>query len=125
MATTSSSLPTAQQQPAGGTLTNPEAVQNTSVWQSSGSIGPFFAVMSVLILLSILSCMLGKICTRETVSPLESIKGRGCLGWVKRKFRRCMPDGDVEVGIKMMAICKGRKNDGNVKDGEVQHPPQP
>jgi hypothetical protein len=36
-----------------------------------------------------------------------------------------MPGGDVEVGIKMMAICKGRKNDGNVKDGEVQHPPQP
>ncbi|XP_030940931.1 uncharacterized protein LOC126703243 [Quercus robur] len=124
MATTSPSLPM-QQQPAGETLTyNPVAVpNNNAAWSSSGSIGPFFAVMSVLTVLAILSCLLGRMCTKEAVTPLESIKDSGCLGWVKRKCRQSMSC-DVKVGMKMMAFGKGR-NDCNVKDGEVQQLPQP
>lgn len=128
METPSPLLP--QQQQQGETLTNPEAVRSSSAWHSSGSIGPFFAVISVLTLLSILSCVLGRMCrTRGAVTdhPLESIRDRGCLcfGWLKRKCRRCIDvDGAVEGGAKrMMAFGKQRDDIAKVEDGDqVQHP---
>jgi hypothetical protein len=108
-------------------MSNPEAVPSSSAWHSSGSIGPFFAVISVLALLAILSCVLGRMCTRGggsgAVTPVECVRDRGFFGWVRRKFRRCMV-GAAEGGAKMMAF---RKEIGKqVEDGgELQHPPQP
>ncbi|KAF5469231.1 hypothetical protein F2P56_013320 [Juglans regia] len=127
MATTSASLPE-QQQPAGETLMTPEVASSSSssssAWHSSGSLGPFFVVMSVLTVLAIISCLLGKRCTKRAASPMESIGDRDCFGWVKRiKCRppRCI-SGDVEIGAKIMGFGKG-KNDVKVKDGENQLPP--
>ncbi|KAK3040202.1 hypothetical protein RJ639_028914 [Escallonia herrerae] len=96
MATTSSSLPEEQpllDQP----VTSPGGV-SSAAWHSSGSIGPFFAVKSVLTVLAIISCVIGRICRSRTASPLESVKDRGCCGWVKLKFGRCMAAGDAELG---------------------------
>ncbi|KAB1212726.1 hypothetical protein CJ030_MR5G009768 [Morella rubra] len=124
MATTSSALPEQQQQQPGETLTSPQAV-TTNAWQSSGSIGPFFAVISVLTVLAILSCVLGRLCARrarDSVTPLEIVSDAGCFGWAKRKCRQCMA-GDVDVGAKTMAFGR-ESNDCKVKDGDVQHPPQ-
>ncbi|KAJ7956554.1 putative Transmembrane protein [Quillaja saponaria] len=128
MATTSPSIlqPEQQEPSTGETLTNyPQAVPTTSgVSGTSGSIGPFFAVISVLTVLAILSCYLGRICSRKAVTPLDSIKDRGCLGWVKRI--RCRPPcvgGDVEVGPSVMALGEA-KSDARVKDGEA-HQQQP
>ncbi|XP_022137289.1 uncharacterized protein LOC111008787 [Momordica charantia] len=94
MATASSSplLPDQQQTPAGGG------------GQSSGSIGPFFAVISVLTLLSILSCFLGRICSRGSEeTPLQS---RNCLRSLKGQLqRRCVKD--VEVGVKGIDLGDG------------------
>ncbi|KAI4335837.1 hypothetical protein L6164_014444 [Bauhinia variegata] len=107
MATAASSIlqPQQQQQGAGETLTsNPEAASTPSAWQSSGSIGPFFAVISVLAVLAVLSCYLGRMWNRTAPTSLEGIQNRGCLGWVKTKCRQCIAR-DVEH-------CK-------VKHGEV------
>ncbi|XP_059638716.1 uncharacterized protein LOC132280990 [Cornus florida] len=104
MATTSPSLPE-QQQPQ-EVVPNPETVPSSSR-QSSGSIGPFFAVISVLAVLTVISCFLGRICARRTVTPLESISHGDCFGWVKRKCSR----GVACVGSKAMAAEKG-SNDG-------------
>ncbi|XP_040997216.1 uncharacterized protein LOC121243202 [Juglans microcarpa x Juglans regia] len=125
MATTSASLPE-QQQPAGETLMTPEVASSSSssssAWHSSGSLGPFFVVMSVLTVLAIISCLLGKRCTKRAASPMESIGDRDFFGWVKRKCRpRCI-SGDVEIGAKIMGFGK-EKNGVNVKDGENQLPP--
>ncbi|KAG7944433.1 hypothetical protein I3843_15G102400 [Carya illinoinensis] len=125
MATTSASLP--EQQQPGETLMSPgvasSSSSSSSAWHSSGSLGPFFAVMSVLTVLAIISCVLGKRCTERAASSMESIGDRDIFGWVKRKCRpRCI-SGDVEIGAKIMGFGKG-KNDVKVKDGENQPPPQ-
>ncbi|KAL6175366.1 hypothetical protein ACLB2K_052007 [Fragaria x ananassa] len=110
MATTSQTLP--NYQPAGESLSTnpiPEAVPISS----SGSIGPFFAVISVLTILAFLSCVLGRILTRDQVVliPLEGIRDqRSCFAWLKRKCRfRCLsgdhcPHPDVEVGSTKVKV---------------------
>lgn len=123
MASVFSALP-GQQQPAGEIeQPNPQAVSsNNGSHYSSGSIGPFFAVISVLAVLSILACIMGRLCTSGEVSPLDNIRYRGCLGLVKRKWRWCK-SGDVEVGAKVMGWDEERQ-DGKTKGVEGQHPPQ-
>lgn len=77
-----------------------------------GSIGPFFGVMSVLTVVCIISCFLGKCCGRGgggVETPLDSIKG----GWVRRRWRRCIA-GDVEGGAKVVSF-------GDDKDVHLQH----
>nr|GMC73837.1 transmembrane protein [Ipomoea batatas]GME15775.1 transmembrane protein [Ipomoea batatas]GME19404.1 transmembrane protein [Ipomoea batatas] len=70
-------------------------------WHSSGSIRPFFAVISVLTLLAILSCVLGRICrnrrrqlSSSTPPPLDCVKQKGCHGWMRRWW---LVDGGNEV----------------------------
>lgn len=128
MASAATALLPQQQQQGEVEASNSEAVSRSA---SSGSVGPFFAVMSILTVLAIISCVLGRICSRRrgriiVESPLDSIKGRGCLGWLKRRCRRCM-DGEVEAGAKVMACSEDRNNDVNnkAKDGtQVPDPPQ-
>uniref|UniRef100_A0A5B7BIH1 Uncharacterized protein n=1 Tax=Davidia involucrata TaxID=16924 RepID=A0A5B7BIH1_DAVIN len=116
MATTSASLPE-QQQPE-EVVPNPEAASSTSAYHSSGSIGPFFAVISVLPVLSILSCVLGRICTRRAAAtPLESIQHRGFFGWVKRKCSHCMHGDDDEVLGAKAVVAEKEGNDGKAQDG--------
>lgn len=98
MATTSTSLPQDQQQQQDQAVPNAdESVPNSTWHYSSGSIGPFFAVISVLAVLAILSCILGRICSRRSSRPLENINNRGLFGWVKRKWGKCIGCGHVEV----------------------------
>ena len=129
--TSSSTLPPEQQQAGvvGQTsTTTAEGVPNPSNWQSSGSICPFLAVISVLAILAVLSCYLGRRWKRiRAPTPLESIEDRGLFGIVRRMFRQCV-DRDVEVGTdgaKVM-VCDEEKHDCKVNDGEVpqQNPPQ-
>ncbi|KAJ4713308.1 Alpha-protein kinase 1-like, partial [Melia azedarach] len=119
MASAASLLP--QQQQQGEAEANPEAVSRSA---SSGSIGPFFAVISVLAVLAIISCVLGRICSRRRAveSPLESIKYRGCWGWFRRRCRRCMA-GEVEAGARVMACGEVKTNDVNKAQEQAQ--PQP
>ncbi|KAL3374768.1 hypothetical protein AABB24_006326 [Solanum stoloniferum] len=77
MANTDSTIWPNEQQPQ-QSVPYPEAVPN-SAWHSSGSIGPFFAVISVLTILAILSCLVGRYCrNQERATPLHSIKQRDC-----------------------------------------------
>ncbi|GMI78240.1 hypothetical protein HRI_001493300 [Hibiscus trionum] len=110
MASSLSSIPLqaqAQEQAAAGS--------NTS--STSGSIGPFLAVISVLTFLAVLSCIVGRICIRRramagavAVTPLDTIKHGGCLGWLKLKCRRCMAGEVVEVGAKVMSFGDDKSN---------------
>ncbi|KAK2422283.1 hypothetical protein P8452_52005 [Trifolium repens] len=123
-ATFSSLLQPEQQQLSSGEESKISPPSSSSAWQSSGSIGPFFAVIIVLTILAVLSCYLSRMCNRGELTPLESIKGRGCFGWLKRRCRDCMGR-DVEiggVGAKVM-VCDDQEeeNDCKVKDiGDVQ-----
>lgn len=121
MATIFPSSPTfpGQQQPAGeSVVANPEAVASSSTsssgWHSSGSIGPFFGVISVLTILAIISCVVGRIYSRRVAAntPLDTIKQRSCSGWVKRQFGQCTEGIPVKVawGRKVMTVWR--------KDGE-------
>ncbi|KAJ1428138.1 putative transmembrane protein [Sesbania bispinosa] len=118
-AASSSILQPEQQQEGAG-----ETVPSSGAWQSSGSIGPFFAVISVLTVLAVLSCYFSRMWNRRAPTPLESIKGRGCFGWVKRRCRQFIAR-DVEVGgvgAKVMVFDHLEENDCKVKDGhDVPH----
>ncbi|PSS08298.1 Protein spire 2 like [Actinidia chinensis var. chinensis] len=72
-----------------------------SSWHSSGSIGPFFAVISVLAVLAILSCVLGRIFTARAATPSETIKQRGFFGCLKGRWR-WRTGGDAGIGVKVM-----------------------
>ncbi|OAY50206.1 uncharacterized protein LOC110614252 [Manihot esculenta] len=126
------SLP-GQQPPAAGDFQQPSIPQVVSTSSnsahSSGSIGPFFGVISVLAFLAILSCVVGRICSRRAVAPLATFNGRGCLRWVKRRRSQWCRGGDAEMGAnKVMAIGNQEKKDGNkVKESDEvdqQLPPQ-
>ncbi|KAJ4961878.1 hypothetical protein NE237_021788 [Protea cynaroides] len=84
-----------QQQP----VIYPEAVSNSG-WHNSGSLGPFFAVISIITVLAVISCILGRVCVGREVHPLENIKHRGWSGWLRCRW--CV-SGDVEVGAKVVA----------------------
>ncbi|TXG51537.1 hypothetical protein EZV62_024061 [Acer yangbiense] len=101
-------LPNVQQQPVEA---NSQGVSSGGDSSSTGSIGPFFAVISVLTLFAIISCVLGRYCRHRGAveTPLDSIKGGSCLGWVKRRWRRCMA-GEVEAGAKVMAFGEDKNH---------------
>ncbi|KDP20062.1 hypothetical protein JCGZ_05831 [Jatropha curcas] len=128
MASVIQSLPGQQPPPMAGEIEQPAS--SSSSWHSSGSIGPFFGVISVLAVLAILSCILGRVCSRRAVAPpppqLDNrFKHRGYLGWwMKRKNRWCR-GGDVEVGANNKVMALGDQ-DCKAEDGEVhdQQPPQ-
>ncbi|CAK9147859.1 unnamed protein product [Ilex paraguariensis] len=111
MATESSPLPEEQQ--SQDTVPNPEAVSSSA---ASGSIGPFFAVISVLTVLAILSCILSRICKRRVVTPLESIKHVGCFRWLKRRCSRCVA-GDEGVSGEKAMVHEKESNGGKALDG--------
>uniref|UniRef100_A0A1J3EHF1 Uncharacterized protein n=1 Tax=Noccaea caerulescens TaxID=107243 RepID=A0A1J3EHF1_NOCCA len=142
MTSTSSSTslyPTQQQpqQPLGSnyeiepTATNANlvAAQNAPNHYSSGSIGPFFAVISAIVLLAAFSCFLGRICARRRqktvavaqVNPLDMINGGGLLGWLRRKWSRCLA-GDVEAGAKV-ADCAGKEMPKDGDQTRLEAPP--
>ncbi|KAL7617542.1 uncharacterized protein LOC111915688 [Lactuca sativa] len=87
MATSLSTLLPESQQPQ-----EQEPIAQGDVHSSSGSIGPFFAVMSVLMVLTILSCVFGRIYGRQAAeAPLDKvIKSRDCFGWLKGRLSHCM-----------------------------------
>ncbi|CAB4311624.1 unnamed protein product [Prunus armeniaca] len=135
METSSQTLPD-QQQPGQSLSSNyPQAVplsssssSSSSSTSGSGSIGPFFAVISVLTVLAFLSCVLGRKLSRDqtVLRPLESINHGhriSCAGWLKRKCRQlqCMVSHhDLEVGPNLKVIV-----DPKVKQGEEVPPPHP
>ncbi|XP_071901861.1 uncharacterized protein [Coffea arabica] len=98
MATTPSLTPDQEQLQPQESVPNPVSVSaTTSAWHSSGSIGPFFAVISVLTVLAVISCFAGRICKGRSVTPPENIQhGGGCLGWLRRKWCACA-NNDAEV----------------------------
>lgn len=123
MATTAISSPfpddQQQQQQAGDqeVVPVPGAAVSNNGWHSSGSIGPFFAVISVLTVLAIISCILGRICRGRRLTPLESIKYRGCsscgfgpFGWFRRK---CCP-GQVLGNNKVVVVVHDGQKENNI-----------
>ncbi|KAE9601883.1 hypothetical protein Lal_00040906 [Lupinus albus] len=120
MATTTTTTPSSILEPEQQQQATSEAVSSSSAWKSSGSVGPFFAVISVLTVFAVISCYLSRRCrnTSRAPTPLESITGRGCFGWVKRVSRKCICTKDVEVGAKVM-VCDHEENDCKVIHGEV------
>ncbi|PKA53863.1 hypothetical protein AXF42_Ash011343 [Apostasia shenzhenica] len=55
-------------------------------YHSSGSIGPFFAVISVIVVLAALSCVFGRVCASETTESPDS--SYSCLEWMKSHHRK-------------------------------------
>lgn len=106
-----------QQQQAG-----PEAVPEASAWESSGSIGPFFGVISVLTILAVLSCYLGRKWNPRPLTPLESIENdsRSCFWWLKIFCRRpCMPSTTVQVkDVNRSPEILDKQSGGDCKDEE-------
>lgn len=102
-----------EQQLQDQTMPNPNQVlqsNSSTTWHSSsGSIGPFFTVISVLTVLAIISCVLGRYCSRRTAtSPMQSINRTGCLWWLKGRLGWCMAGeyDDAEVGDHATNVCK-------------------
>ncbi|KAF7806312.1 putative calcium-binding protein CML15 [Senna tora] len=105
--------------PALPTTTTPEAVPTASAWKSSGSIGPFFAVISVLTILAFLSCYLSRIWKRRRpLTPLECIENQGCFGSLNLMCRRCCTH--VSVGNNKTNPIHNNDQANKVTDEIVQ-----
>ncbi|KAG9152443.1 hypothetical protein Leryth_015840 [Lithospermum erythrorhizon] len=125
MATTNSpTLPEVDQQPELAVLSNPEAVSSNSWHYSSGSMGPFFAVMSVLMILSVISCIIPRFCkgrkvpTSSVSSPLNKIMDRGCLGWIRGKWFRCIDDHNNNAQVLGEEVVNAHKGSNNEHKGQ-------
>ncbi|CAL9100747.1 unnamed protein product [Musa textilis] len=52
----------------------------------SGSLGPFFAVISAIVILTVFSCVFGRVCASRVVGPDASYD---CVGWTRRRWSWC------------------------------------
>lgn len=94
MATTQLPDQQQQQQPA----IYPQAASSGGSYHGSGSVGPFFAVLAVITVLTVLSCVLGRICAGR----VEGLDSRyNCLEWMQRR-RRNHRAADVENRHKVV-----------------------
>ncbi|GAB4824942.1 hypothetical protein Ancab_007814 [Ancistrocladus abbreviatus] len=111
MASTAASLLPQQQQQPQEAVPGAEVTvsSSTGAWNKSGSIGPFLAVMSVLIVLAIVSCVVGRICVGRPAArtPLESIKSKDHFGWLRHRLWKCKAGRDVEMGGGKVAAASG------------------
>eukprot|EP01018_Ginkgo_biloba_P009503 Gb_30603 [translate_table: standard] len=80
-----------QQQPI---VVYPQAVSSNGGSHSNGSVGPVLAVLSVITILGVLACVMGRVCAGRLVSANSKYD---CVGWMERRCASCI-DGDVEVG---------------------------
>lgn len=112
--------------PLQGDTTSSQAGSSTTSSSSSGSLGPFFAVISVLTFLAVVSCAVGRICVRRrtkgtavvAITPLDTIKHGGWLGRLKLRCGGCMAGEVVEAGAKVMSFGEDQ-NDNEI----YPHPP--
>ncbi|KAK4429832.1 hypothetical protein Salat_1283900 [Sesamum alatum] len=93
---------------------------------SNGSFGPVFAVLAVIVVVSTVACVLGRLCSRRQHRGKEAAhhppkaskqsqgqsKGLGPKEWQKPNFN--MRDGDIEFGFdkRNPSAGKGPKNGG-------------
>ncbi|KAI3684971.1 hypothetical protein L6452_34201 [Arctium lappa] len=85
--------------------------------QSSGSIGPFFAVMLVMMVIVILSCVVGRIYSRQAAeAPLDTVlKRRDYFGWLKGRLWRWSAGG----GDGHVITLAGKGEGGKAEEGHV------
>ncbi|KAG1342767.1 hypothetical protein COCNU_05G009960 [Cocos nucifera] len=79
--------------------------------RGSGSIGPFFAVMSVILVLTVLSCIFGRTCAARAAEPDASYD---CMRWRQQRWGRCMSHRNVvrEAKAAVAAESNGTKVEG-------------
>lgn len=88
------------------------ASANSTPRYTSGSIGPFFVVISFLAILAILSCEFRSIFVGRDNTLSKSINHGGCFGWLKgRRWRRRIGGNCVGVGA-MVTVGEKGDNDG-------------
>ncbi|KAL4559371.1 hypothetical protein LXL04_031509 [Taraxacum kok-saghyz] len=118
MATSLSTLVPETQQPQ-----EQESIAQGDTHSSSGPLGPFFAVMSVLMVLAILSCVVGRIYgKRAAEAPLDRvIKSRDCFGWLKGRLWGCAVGCGGGVGGHVITLA-GKREVGKAEDGGVVRP---
>ncbi|KAL8225746.1 hypothetical protein R6Q57_018303 [Mikania cordata] len=98
-------------------LSNPLQDAQQPAVKLSGSIGPFVAVMLILIMVVILSCMAGRIYSKRAMEePLDRvIKHQDCFGWLKGRLWWCGGGG----GCSRNVITLAGKGDAKVDEGVV------
>ncbi|KAL0357922.1 UNVERIFIED_CONTAM: hypothetical protein Scaly_1477900 [Sesamum calycinum] len=100
---------------------NPVMTTQPDSSHSDGSFGPVFAVLAVIVVVSTVACVLGRLCSRrhhrgkeaahKTPKASKQSQGLGPKEWQKPNFN--MRDGDIEFGFdKRNPSGKGPKNGG-------------
>ncbi|WOL02908.1 hypothetical protein Cni_G11627 [Canna indica] len=62
-----------------------QAQATGSAGHRSGSLGPFFVVMSVILILTVFSCIFARVCASQLAGPDASYD---CVGWTRRRWSR-------------------------------------
>ncbi|KAJ0962835.1 hypothetical protein J5N97_027957 [Dioscorea zingiberensis] len=83
----------------------------------SGSIGPFFVVMSVIVVVLVLSCLLGRLLAARVAGPDVRYD---CLAWTRRRFQHCSLGHGLIRGVK--AAVNGQEKDSSMKENKQQLP---
>lgn len=107
-----------QQQQQEAALIYQNAVANNGVSHSSGSVGPVLAVLSVITILGVIACVLGRICAGRLFSANSKYD---CVGWMERRCASCL-DGDLEGGGGNIPVAKPVENGDAPKPAEGEAP---
>ncbi|KAG9450025.1 hypothetical protein H6P81_009990 [Aristolochia fimbriata] len=113
-------LPEQQQQQQQQQAAFYQQASSNGYYHASGSVGPFFAMFSVVMVLAAISCLIGRVYSRRlestdtnydcsschwgrlcTLRPMGLNFSYGCMEWLRSRCRCCMGR-DVEVGSKVM-----------------------
>ncbi|GFP88037.1 hypothetical protein PHJA_000947400 [Phtheirospermum japonicum] len=109
-------------QPLDQVYQNPVMTRQPNSSHSNGSFGPVFIVLAVIIVVSAVACVLGRLCSKRhhrakegSHKPPKASKqsqGLGPKEWESRqKPSYNMRDGDIEFGFEKKS-SKGAKNGG-------------
>ncbi|KAL3631006.1 hypothetical protein CASFOL_023990 [Castilleja foliolosa] len=110
-------------QPLDQVYQNPVMTRQPNPPRSNGSFGPVFIVLAVIIVVSAVACVLGRMCSKRHNKAKEGShkpskagkqsQGLGPKEWESRqKPSYNMRDGDIEFGFDKKVSSKGAKNGG-------------
>jgi hypothetical protein len=90
-----------------GTINTPVPEYETSVptpiHHTSGSIGPFFGVFAGILVLTMLSCIIGRVCGAYAQGPDSSYN---CTA-LARRYRGCIPHRSIFRDVKSAVTVDG------------------
>jgi hypothetical protein len=81
----------------------------TPIHRTNDSIGPFFGVFAAILVLTLLSCIIGRVCGAYAQGPDSSYD---CTALARHRYRDCIPHGSIFWDVKSAVATNGETGKG-------------